>query len=73
MIDWLTSKAYDDWKTTPPDAPDTDFVCGCGCEIFPDDVYYEIEGEKMCEECAKEWLEEQKHYATYDECFKENE
>ena len=33
---------YDEWKTTPPDAPDTVAYCnGCGCELYEDDVIYD--------------------------------
>lgn len=45
---------YDDWKTTPPDAPDPVTYCnGCGCELYEDDVIYDIDG-GICEDCLND-------------------
>lgn len=66
--------SYDRWKTTPPDEPESNFTCECCGDFFlPDDKVYDIEGEEMCEECAKEWLERQVHLATEDECYGDDE
>ena len=60
----------DRWLTTPPDEDDTDFHCDkCDKPFYPDDKYYEIEGDCICEECAQEWLESQVSRATEEQCY----
>ena len=62
----------DKWLTTPPDELETKFFCegeGCDNEFYPDDTYYEIEGMRLCEECAKEWLANQARRATERDCY----
>ena len=57
--------SYDLWKTTPPDEPETECKCKyCGEDLFEDDVYYELDGDICCEECAQEWLEGHKNWVT---------
>lgn len=34
----------------------------CGLEIRDGDEYWELDEERLCEECAKEWLQEKKQY-----------
>lgn len=63
---------YDVWRTTPPDEPESKFRCTCcGEEMFPDDDYYDIEGEHFCKDCAEEWFEEQRHKVTEGQCYGE--
>lgn len=69
-MSWLESKAYDDWKTTPPEPKESKFRCTC-CdeEIYPDDKYWNIEGEKYCYACARDWFEDQMCVATWEQCY----
>ncbi len=65
--------SYDKWKTTPPDEPDSNYHCdGCNEAFYPDDKVYNIEGLCLCEECAREWLEQQSEVATEEQCFYED-
>ena len=60
----------DAYLTDVPDEPESKFKCDrCGLEFFPDDIYFNIEGDRLCENCANEWLSEQGSSATYDQCF----
>lgn len=60
--------SYDKWRTTP-DEPESNFKCDrCKQDIFPDEPYYEVEGDNLCPDCAKDWLEEQKCYAKECQC-----
>ena len=69
-MSWLTSKAYDDWKCNPPEEKKSNLICDdCDNFIFPEDVFYRIDGCVMCEDCAKYWLDQQGHTATEEECF----
>lgn len=62
--------SYDKWKTTPPEPKESRFICGtCGEKIYPGDDVFDIDGEALCEECAKTWLYEQRRYATEEECY----
>lgn len=64
--------AYDRWKTTPPDDPETHFKCErCGLELYPGDKYFDCEGSLLCDECSKEWLSEQSHEVTDEMAFPE--
>lgn len=60
MRDWLTSKAYDDWKCNPPEYDDTEetLFCECGEPIESGDRYYIIDDCTYCEDCAQAWLDE---------------
>ena len=70
--DYLHSKAYDDWKCNPPEesAPVSKCKCHyCNDELLPDDEYYELDGEIVCEFCAEEWLEGKKNWVTEDMAY----
>lgn len=72
MRNWLESKAYDDWKTSPPDPIESEFKCTCcGESLFPGDPYWDIEGEHYCEDCANEWFNDQKVTVTEEQCYGE--
>ena len=69
-MDWLTSKAYDDWKTSPPEDKPSKLRCYCcGDSIWPDDKYMDIEGEIYCHYCAEDWFEDQWQKASIDQCY----
>ena len=56
---------YDKWKMTPPDYDDTKCHCEwCHEELYFDDEYWELDDEILCEECAKKWLDNHKHWVT---------
>ena len=62
---WIDGPQYDAWKTSPPDEGDTKCKCSqCEEELFEGDDYWEFDDEIYCEECAKEWFEEQRHEVT---------
>lgn len=64
--------AYDRWKTTPPEEPESHFKCErCGLELYPGDKFYDCEGSVLCEECSKEWLSEQSQEVTDEMAFPE--
>lgn len=64
--------ALDRWLTTPPENDDTDFYCEkCDEPFYPDDKYYMIEGECLCQKCAEEWLDAQAEVATEGDCYGE--
>ena len=68
MEDW--QYALDRYLTTPPDEPETNLYCvECDEGIYPDDAFYEIDGMRLCEDCAKAWLENQRKIATDDDCY----
>ena len=70
MKDWLNSKEYDEWKTTPPERKESAFKCTCcGEELYPDDKYWDIEGEHYCYECATDWFNDNWRYVTEEQCF----
>lgn len=63
MDDW--ERKYDEWKTTPPERPESQCKCKyCGEELFEDEEYWELDGEILCERCADEWLEGHKNWVT---------
>lgn len=64
--------SYDRWKTTPPDEPESCYHCDeCDEPFYPDDKVYCIEGLCLCEECAREWLEQQCERATEEQCYED--
>ena len=65
---------YDAWKTSRPEEEiESDFKCDkCKEDFYPDDAVFHIQGECLCEECAKDWLYENMSRATYEDCFKES-
>ncbi|MCI6464730.1 MAG: hypothetical protein MSA90_04600 [Faecalicatena sp.] len=43
---------YDEWKTTPPNDPDSSEICSsCGRELYEGDYIYDVGNECICEEC----------------------
>ena len=69
-MDSRWEKQLDSYLTTPPKEKDTAFWCDdCGEDFNPGDKYYEIDGSKLCENCAKDWLETHEKVATEDDCF----
>lgn len=70
MDDW--ERYYDRWKTTPPDYDERESKCICSkCKdpLYPEDEYYELDDEIMCEKCAYEWLEGNKNWVTEDMAY----
>lgn len=62
--------SYDLWKTTPPERKATKCKCKfCGEELYPDDEYWELDEEILCESCAEEWLEGHKNWVTEDMAY----
>lgn len=62
--------SYDKWKTTPPDEPESRLHCDeCKDAIYPYDKYYLVDGLCLCEDCAREWLYQQEHTATEEQCY----
>lgn len=71
-MDWLTSKDYDDWKTSPPEPIESRFKCTCcGEDLYLGDPYWDIEGEHYCADCAEEWFNDQKSKVTEEQCYGE--
>ena len=69
MEGWQAS--YDRMLANPPEE-DSKFHCDhCGEPIFPEERYYDVEGEYLCRECALEWLEDQYRFATEEQCYGE--
>lgn len=67
--------AYDKWKlSNADDECRTSKLKCCECmeSIYPDEDYYDINGDLYCELHAKEWLDSHKKTASYEECY-ENE
>lgn len=61
---------YDKWKTTLPEPKESRFKCDrCGMEFYPEESYYDIDGDKLCNRCANNWFNEQIRYATEEECY----
>ena len=61
---------YDAWKTTPPDNKPSLCSCEmCGCEMYPDDEYYDVNGALLCPECANDWLDSNKGYVTEEMAY----
>lgn len=57
--------AYDKWKTTPPDEPESKCkCCKCGEFLFEDDEYWELDDEIYCEDCAEDWLAGHKNWVS---------
>lgn len=72
----LGSKALDAsldrWLTTPPEDSErsSNLKCSmCGNDIYLDEDYYVIEDDNMCEDCAREWLDEHRKTADYEDCY----
>ena len=62
--------SYDIWKTTPPEPKESNCTCNvCKEVLYPEDDYYDIEGEVYCEECASEWLEQFRCTVTDEMAF----
>lgn len=62
--------AYDRWKTTPPEEPDSILHCHeCKCDIYPGERIYRLDDEVYCSECAKEWLAQFEEEATEEQCY----
>ena len=62
--------AYDRWKTSPPEEPDSILHCfECKCDIYPGEKIYRLDDEVYCSECAKEWLAQFEEEATEEQCY----
>lgn len=64
--------ALDRYLTTPPEDYEQESnlkCCECGNDIYPGEEYYDFDGDIFCEDHAKEWLEEHKKYAEYEDCY----
>lgn len=58
---------YDDWKTAAPEPQISKIECAiCKSHLYCGDTCYEIEGDYYCEDCAQEWLEEQRFIIDED-------
>lgn len=44
---------YDEWKITPPESLPVARCDNCGCELWEGDWVFEVDGEKLCEDCVK--------------------
>lgn len=65
-------RAYDVWKTTPPedDMRTSRVTCSvCGECIYPDEEYYDFEGEIFCKYHGEEHFQTYKQTATYEDCY----
>lgn len=63
-------RAYDVWKTSPPEEEDSKFKCDCcGDNLWVDDKYMEINGEVYCHYCAEDWFENQWQKAKWEQCY----
>ena len=58
--------SYDLWKTTEPERDSKCKCVYCGCELYECEEYYDIEGEILCEDCARGWLDEHRRTVTYE-------
>ena len=68
MESW--QRELDRWLTTLPDEPESEFMCmRCKEPFYPEDTYYDCDGEYLCKDCAEEWLSEQAHVATEEQCY----
>ena len=69
MDEW--EKYYDKWKITPPERRRSSkcICCICKEELFPDEEYYELEGDIYCEDCADNWLKQQRNWVTEDMAY----
>ena len=49
----------------PSEAGPTKVRCEeCGTELYPEDEYFRLEGQILCEECAHDWLDGQRDIVT---------
>lgn len=49
-----------DYYELPYEPEEEDYICdNCGAEIYKGEYFYDFEGLLLCEESAREWLEEQ--------------
>lgn len=47
-----------------PDEPRAVYTCdGCGCAICEGDYFFDLDGEKLCEECFDEFKRDHKYTA----------
>ena len=54
----------------PPEAPESKCKCErCQEPLLPDDKYFDCEGYIFCEECAREWLEEQAQFVSEEMAY----
>lgn len=62
--------SYDIWKTTPPERETSKCIC-CACkeELYPDEEYWELDGEIYCESCADNWLSSQRSWVTEEMAY----
>ena len=57
--------SYDIWKTTPPEEGETQCHCAwCKEDLFYDDEYWELDGEILCEDCARDWLNYRRNWVS---------
>lgn len=68
--DW--EHALDVYLTTPPEEPESQCkCCVCGEELYPEDTYYDFEGDIYCENCAEWWINRHKFAVREDMCYPE--
>lgn len=63
MANW--EKSLDRWLTTPPEEDTTECFCAeCEEPLYVDDEYFELDGQILCEDCAKDWLDDRRSVVT---------
>jgi len=63
MEEW--QKSLDRYLTTPPEPKESRCKCYmCEDSLYPDEEYYELDGEIYCELCAEKWLDGQKNWVS---------
>lgn len=70
MEEW--QKSLDQWLDSEPEVHDSKCKCAeCNVSLYPEEDYYDIDGDILCEECAREWLEENKSQVTDEMAYGE--
>lgn len=65
-------RSFDEYLTNPPEPEESHFMCSeCKDVLYPDDRYFELDGQILCEGCAAEWLESQAQTVSYEQAFGE--
>lgn len=63
MENW--QRSLDDYLSNPPEGRVSKCKCArCGDELYPDDSFFDLDDEIMCERCAEAWLEDRRDYVS---------
>ena len=69
-FDTRWEKQLDSWLTNPPEGEESQLHCqGCGQEIYPGELIYDLDDNYYCSDCAKEWLAQFETEATEEMCY----